>query len=111
MSTIDRVLAMVNEVHGSGIRAQDVAKGLGLDPEHACTALSKLTRRGLIERRGRGLYGPAQPATAPRLWAFFDQSGRLLTATDYERGLAGTEHALSFQHVGPFIRAEYVRAR
>ena len=49
-------------------------------------------------------------ATHPaRLWAFFGPGGRLLTATDYESGLAGTEHALSFHHVGPFTRVEYVR--
>ncbi len=48
-----------------------------------------------------------RPATAPRLWAFFDRTGRLLTATDYERGLEGTEHGLSFHYIGPFTRVEY----
>jgi len=57
--------------------------------------------------RASGQHG--QPATAARLWAFFDRTGRLLTATDYEAGLHGTGHALSFHHVGPFTCVEYVR--
>ena len=50
---------------------------------------------------------PARPTTAPRLWAFFSPTGRLLTTTDYEAGLDGTEHGLSFHHIGPFTRVEY----
>ena len=51
---------------------------------------------------------PARPTTAPRLWAFFSPTGRLLTTTDYEAGLEGTEHGLSAHYVGPFTRVEYV---
>ena len=53
----------------------------------------------------------SRPATAARLWAFFDSTGRLLMATDYEAGLPGAEHALSFHHIGPFTRVEYVPRR
>ena len=50
-----------------------------------------------------GYRGPAA-----RLWAFYDRTGRFLTATDYEAGLEGTEHGLSAHYVGPFTRVEYV---
>ena len=65
-TVIDRVMAMVRsacDAGNVGVRSVDVSEALHIDVEHANTVLSKLVRRGLLERPIRGLYSVHPPLT------------------------------------------------
>ncbi len=62
MAIIDRVLEYVQRSGELGARASDVAITLRMAEDHAATALSKLMRRGKLERVHRGLYRAVKDA-------------------------------------------------
>jgi len=61
VAIIDRVLEYVQHSGVTGVRAADVAITLRVAEDHAATMLSKLARRGTINRAARGLYVAKEP--------------------------------------------------